>query len=358
MATAHVARQDRAERTAAKVAAAQAVLVEQVAALQSGEDWERFLAVQTRLHQYSPNNVMLISVQHAQAFTEGRVDSPDVRYVAGFQTWKALGRSVDKGQRGYAVLAPMLSRRKLGGDGEAAGGTVGKDDGPLPTSVGEHHLVLRGFRVEHVFEVGQTSGDPIPEPAPPQLLQGEAPIGLGAATAALIEERGYSVDTVPDAAAIGGANGRTDWGARSVVVRADMDDAAIVKTLLHEAAHVLLHEGPPGRFLDRAVKEVEAESVAYVVAAAHGMRTDGYSFPYVAGWAGRDAVSAVRATQGRVASASKAIIDVSPAAHVPGGKVPGAKAALEHARTAAGHLQCGSEVAPLGSGPEPSVVVA
>jgi hypothetical protein len=358
MATAHVARQDRAERTAAKVAAALAVLVEQVAVLQSGEDWERFLAVQTRLHQYSPNNVMLISVQHAQAFAEGRVDSPDVRYVAGFQTWKALGRSVDKGQHGYAVLAPVLSRRKLGGDGEAGGRTVGKEDGPLPTLAEEHHLVPRGFRVEHVFELGQTSGEPIPEPAPPQLLQGEAPIGLGAATAALIEERGYSVDTVPDAGAIGGANGRTDWGARSVVVRADMDDAAVVKTLLHEAAHVLLHEGPPGRFLDRTVKEVEAESVAYVVAAAHGMCTDGYSFPYVAGWAGRDAVSAVRATQGRVASVSKAIIDVSPAAHVPGGKVPGAEAALEHARTAtAGHLQCGGEVAPLGSDPESSVVV-
>jgi hypothetical protein len=357
MSTVRVASQDQAERTAARVAAAQTVLLEQVAALQSGEDWERFLAAQARLHQYSPNNVMLISAQHAQAFAEGRVDSPEVRYVAGFQTWKALGRSVGKGQHGYAVLAPMLTRRKRGADEEAAGRAVGVEDGP--TSVEEHRLVLRGFRVEHVFELGQTSGEPIPEPAPPQLLQGEAPVGLGVATAALIEGHGYSVDTVPDAAAIGGANGRTDWGARSVVVRADMDDAAMVKTLLHEAAHVLLHEGAPGRFLDRAVKEVEAESVAFVVAAAHGMRTDGYSFPYVAGWAGRDAVSAVRATQGRVASASKAIIAVSPAAKVSGGKVPGAEAALEHARTAArGHLQHAGEVDRSGIEAESSVVVA
>jgi hypothetical protein len=358
MPTESILRGQRTERTAAKVAAAQAVLVEQVAALQSGEDWQRFLAVQARLHQYSPNNVMLISVQHVRAFAEGRLDSPDVRDVAGFHTWKALGRSVDKGQQGYAVLAPMLSRRKLGGDGEAGARTVGKEDGPLPTSVEEHRLVLRGFRVEHVFELGQTSGEPIPEPAPPQLLLGEAPVGLGAATAALIEERGFSVDTVPDAAAIGGANGRTDWAARSVVVRADMDDAAMVKTLLHEAAHVLLHEGSPGQYLPRQVKEVEAESVAYVVAAAHGMRTEGYSFPYVAGWAGRDAVSAVRATQGRVASAAKAIIAVSPAAHVSGGKVSGAEAALEHARSAAGHSHHGGEIDRPGPDAGPNLVGA
>ena len=133
----------------------------------------------------------------------------------------------------------------------------------------------------------------------------------------------------------------------------------MVKTLLHEAAHVLLHEGPPGRLLDRAVKEVEAESVAYIVGAAHGMRTDGYSFPYVAGWAGRDAAAAVRATQARVASASKTIIAVSPAAHDPGGKVPGAEAALERRRAVAakqsGHP---GEVDPLVSEADSGAVVA
>jgi hypothetical protein len=58
-----------------------------------------------------------------------------------------------------------------------------------------------------------------------------------------------------------------------VLVRSDMDEAAMVKTLIHGAAHVLLHTSPPGTYLRRAVKEVEAESVAYVVASAHGMST-------------------------------------------------------------------------------------
>ena len=63
----------------------------------------------------------------------------------------------------------------------------------------------------------------------------------------------------------------------------------MVKTLIHEAAHVLLHQTPPAPHLPRAMKEVEAESVAYVVASVHGMATDDYSFPYVAGWAGKGA---------------------------------------------------------------------
>jgi len=35
----------------------------------------------------------------------------------------------------------------------------------------------------------------------------------------------------------------------------------------------------------RGVKEVEAESVAYLVAGSHGLDTGGYTFPYVTGWA-------------------------------------------------------------------------
>src|SRR5690348_5812670 len=100
-----------------------------------------------------------------------------------------------------------------------------------------------------------------------------------------------------------------------VLVRADMDDAAQVKTLIHEAAHVLLHEDPPGRCLPKALREVEAESVAFVVSAVHGMTTDDYSFPYVASWAGEDARAAVAHTQARVAGAAKTIIAISPAEH-------------------------------------------
>ncbi len=322
-----------AEHAQAKVDAALSVLADEVAALRSGEDWQRFLSFQARLHAYSANNVLLVYAQHAQAFAEGRVATPEPTYVAGFHTWKTLGRSVEKGQRGYAILAPVTGVRRVAIDEVGHARPLGRDETAGPGEHEERRSALRGFKVEHVFDVDQTQGAPVPEPQRPSLLTGVAPEGLGAAIAGLIEESGFSVSTVPDAAALGGANGRTDFVERTVVVRGDIDDAAMVKTLLHEAGHVLLHEAEPGRTLARKVQEVEAESVAFVVAAAHGMDTSGYSFPYVAAWAGSDHIDVVSATQRRVAQAAQALIAASPAPHVDGGRAPGAELALHRSQS-------------------------
>jgi len=329
------ARHESAERAAGRIAVAQETLAAEVAALRSGEDWRRYLGFQAKLHSYSPNNVLLVARQHARAFADGLVPSAEPTYVAGFNTWRALGRAVNKGQHGYAILAPCRYDRRVAVDPEGHTRSLAKTDTPAEGERVEARKVLAGFRVEYVFDVSQTTGVELAEPPRPALLQGEAPPGLGVAVLALIEDSGFQVDTVPGAGAIGGANGQTNWASRTVVVRADMDDAAMVKTLVHEAAHVLLHEGPPGQYLSRATKEVEAESVAYVVASTHGMATAGvYSFPYVAAWAGEDGAKAVVATQGRVAKAARQIIEASPALHLSGGKVPGADAAVAAARSA------------------------
>lgn len=317
-----LSRQQRAEQAAAKVEAAQQILAERLAALRSGEDWMEFLRFQAQLHQYSPNNVMLIYFQHAAAFAQGRVATAEPTYVAGFHTWRSLGRTVDRGQRGYAVLAPVIGVQRLAVDRSGAAGIIGSDNALGGDEAETRRRVLRGFRIEHVFEAGQTSGRPLPEPVRPRLLAGVAPAGLGEAITALIEGRGFELGVAASAAEIGGANGITDWVSRRVTVRTDMDDAARVKTLIHEAAHVLLHEQSPGRYLDRGLKEVEAESVAYLVASVHGMATDDYSFPYVATWAGEDLAGALRATQTRVARASKLIIEASPVPHHDGGRLP------------------------------------
>ena len=197
------------------------------------------------------------------------------------------------------------------------------DDKPGPGEQEARQPFMRGFTVEKVFSAEQTSGEPIPAPPAPQLLAGEAPRGLGEAVLNLIESRGFTVSTVPAASYLQGANGLTDFLAKTVQVRADMDDAAMVKTLIHEAAHVLLHNPddattPPP--LPRSHLEVEAESVAFVVARTHGMPTDDYSFPYVAAWAGDNPDKVIAKTAQRVAAAAKDIIAISPAEHAHGGK--------------------------------------
>jgi hypothetical protein len=272
-------------------------------------------------------NVWLLTSQHHEAWEKGLVSTPWPTCVAGFQTWRQLGRSVDRGQRGYQILAPNRHLRRVAVDEGGNARTLVDDE---PVEVGERiekQQVIRGFRIEHSWDVAQTSGDPLPEPPTPRLLHGEAPAGLWDTVAAQLHDRGYSVRLVGSAADLQGANGRVTWASRLVEVRADMDEASRCKSLLHEAAHCLLHDPaapepkvgrrPPGR----GAREVEAESVAFIVADAHGMATDDYTFPYVAVWAGQDGSEVVKNAATRVASAAREIITASPIAHGTGGMV-------------------------------------
>lgn len=325
-------RQVWGERVAAKLAAAQERQAVEVGALRSGEDWRRVLDFQAKLQVYSSSSSTLIAAGHAEAFEQGLVGSVDPGYVAGFATWRAFGRSVDRGQHGCMILASCRADRRVALDADGNARRPGRGEMPGEGERVESRRVVSGFRVEHVFSVQQTSG--VVLPARPRVLAGEAPRGLGAVVLELIASHGFSVDTVADADTIGGANGVTAWELRAVVVRADMVDAAMVKTLIHEAVHVLGHGEAPGWLLARPLEEVEAESVAFVVASVDGMATDGYSFPYVAGWAGEDGSRAAAATQARVAQVARRIIDASPASRLAGGRPPGADAAIVAARTA------------------------
>jgi hypothetical protein len=166
----------------------------------------------------------------------------------------------------------------------------------------------------HVWDISQTDGKPIPERPRPTLLQGQAPEGLWEGLAAQIEARGFTVTAVPAAAAIGGANGLTDYVTGEVSVRMDMDHAARVKTLAHELGHVMLH-GPdnPDACLHRGIAEVEAESVALMIGAAHGLDTASYTVPYVSCWAsslpGKSPVEVVTATAERVRATAVTVLD-------------------------------------------------
>nr|MDQ3573472.1 ImmA/IrrE family metallo-endopeptidase [Actinomycetota bacterium] len=103
------------------------------------------------------------------------------------------------------------------------------------------------------------------------------------------------------------ANGRTDFAARTISVRADLSPAQAAKTLAHELAHAALHDGKAYMTACRGVVEVEAESVAYIVSTAAGLPTDGYSLPYVAHWSAGD-TGLVRSTAERVISCARRIV--------------------------------------------------
>ena len=185
-----------------------------------------------------------------------------------------------------------------------------------------------GARPAYVWDASQTDGEPLPVPPAPTLLEGEAPSGLWDGLAGQIRGAGFEVLRVPHEGMICGANGMTDYEARTVAVRENMDPAAQVKTLAHELAHVVMHDPDDEEARQhRGIREVEAESVALMIGAAHGMDTTGYTIPYVSTWAarvdGQEPVQVVQSTGERVRKTALAILDQLDTLQVGDGTPPG-----------------------------------
>lgn len=262
--------------TRAETTAIHAELDAKLAALVTSDDWRAALDVAARFPRYSPNNVLWLMLQADQR-------GISLERVAGFKAWQALGRQVRKGETALRVLAPAKYKT-------------------TDEKTGEDRWQLRGFTTACVFDISQTDGDDLPD-VRPDLLSGDAS-GLDDVVA-LIRGAGFTFALVPPNE-LGSANGTTDHSTRSVVVRDDMSPTQTLKTTVHEYAHVLLH-GECGYRADRGRLEIEAESVAYVVLTHAGITPDGYSLPYVAGWATGD-LDKIRATTETVITTAHRII--------------------------------------------------
>lgn len=255
-------------------------LVERIEALTTSDDWKAMLDTAAKFHNYSFSNVMLILWQR-----------PDASRVAGFKTWQSLGRTVRKGEKAMRILAPLLVNK-----------TDEDEHGEKKT-----RKVLVGFRPVPVFDIAQTDGAPI-DAIEPVRLTGEAAAGIVEGITKQITDAGFSV-TYDGAGWSPSKNGETNFTTKSVTIRSGLAPVQSVKTLIHELAHVLLHEPVPGEARGhRGLGEVEAESVAYVVAQSLGIDTSDYSLPYVALWAKGD-VKQVRSTGTRVVNAAHGILN-------------------------------------------------
>lgn len=259
-------------------------LVAAIEDLVSGEDWRAFLEASQRLRSYSASNVLLILSQF-----------PGATRVGGYRTWKGLGYQVRRGERGIAVLAPIVTRRRRLDDHE--------DDDHEDNDQPEVVRILRGFRVVHVFDISQCDGPPWPEVAP-TLLTGDAPATLWDGLAAQVQAAGFTLRRGD----CGAANGRTDFAARTVCVRDDVEALQAVKTLTHELAHALLHDGSEYSLGCRGRAEVEAESVAFLVLSAARLDAGSYSFAYVARWSEGNPKQVAK-TADRVITCTRTIVD-------------------------------------------------
>ncbi|MDP3713773.1 MAG: ArdC-like ssDNA-binding domain-containing protein [Mycobacteriales bacterium] len=296
----------------ARLEALHARLLDAVAQLTSADGWQQMLRTAAALPTYSPHNILLITTQR-----------PDATAVAGFNTWKQVGRAVRKGEKGIAILAPVLRRssqsaleRGTPADSPAAPSPDGTpSQAPDGGEAGSVARRLSGFRIVHVFDISQTDGPDLPAPPEAVRLEGDAPTGLIDGLSEQIIGEGYQLIRhhfdVPHPG-LERANGVTDYFAKTVLIRPGLSDAQASKTLAHELGHVLLHApGSRPAGLTREQAEVEAESVAYVVTSAHGLDSSSYTVPYVAGWAGTDPALVARSAE-RVLTTARTVLTRTP----------------------------------------------
>lgn len=226
----------------------------------NSDKYKALLHTMSKFYNYSANNCLLIATQ-----------CPEASFVAGYGSWKTnFNRFVKPGAKAIFIKAPCKYKKK------------GED-----TDEEEERL---GFRAAHVFDISDT-----------EQIPGTPVVTIG------VDNLSGSVHNYSDLLSCltccadvqvlyekikGGANGfYTEKEYPHIVIKRDMSEIQTIKTLIHELAHSKLHSSSnkdeeEKEKKDRNQKELEAESVAYIVCQHYGLDTSDYSFPYVLGWAG------------------------------------------------------------------------
>jgi DNA primase len=250
--------QDRAQR----LAALRIRLQDAARKVRTADDWARCLLVAARLPAETWPNVLLISSR-----------KPDATLVKGYEAWRAAGRQVNRDEQGIEIFpATRLPRGHRREPGDDERGRSWRD--------ADH--------VGYVWDLSQTSGQPLPAqvtaPAPP----GEAPPGLWDALCWLARREGFAVEREPGCP----DDGTTLWAARRIRILPGLTAGPAIWALAHQLGHVLLHDTiahAAGATTTgcQGVRRAEADSVAFITCVRHGVPV-AQTFSSPQAWAGSD----------------------------------------------------------------------
>ena len=268
-----------------------------VAEIFTSEKYTEYLNTMAKFHNYSFNNTLLIAMQ-----------KPEATLVAGYQAWqKKFNRQVKRGEKGIQIIAPapFKEKQEIEKTDPETGEIVIGEDGQPETEVVER--VITRFRVTTVFDVSQTTGEPIPEFEVSE-LEGDVLIYHDFMEAlkmvAPVPIRFIEID--------GEEKGFYQLVDKYIAVQPGMSEAQTMKTAVHETAHAVLHDRDQmeaeGIVKDQLTREVEAESVAYVVCNHFGLDTSEYSFSYIASWSSGKNMKELRASMDTIRKTSADMI--------------------------------------------------
>lgn len=244
----------------------------------TSENYRNYLKVMSKFTSYSWSNTLLIALQFPQASV-----------VAGYKKWQEMNRQVKAGEKGIRIIAPCIKKIKVQ-DENSPDETVDENilAGGTGTEIEKKEIKKLYFKAISVFDISQTEGDPLPS------------LGVNSLSGS-VDEYQHFLDAVISLADVpvrfdevpGSAKGYYSHSCKEIVLQAGMSELQTIKTVVHEVTHSKLHDKDfmkeKGIKKDRQTKEVEAESVAYIVCQHYGLDTSEYSFGYIAGWSsGRD----------------------------------------------------------------------
>ena len=258
--------------------------------------YQEYLKTMAKFHNYSFNNTMLIAMQR-----------PDATLVTSYKNWQSMGRQVMKGEKGITIIAPapykkMKEKEVLDENQRPIMGTDGK---PKTEKV---EVTVPHFKAVTVFDIAQTSGEPIQTLAPELLTAAVQDFDSFMQAIQKISPVPIRFDEID-----GNANGYYHNADKEIVIKKGLSESQTLKTAIHETAHAKLHDREIMESLgvekDRLTKEVEAESVAYCVCSSFGLDTSDYSFPYIAGWSSSREMKEMKASMDVIRKTAGEMID-------------------------------------------------
>lgn len=237
-------------------------LKEGIKAYLNSDHYKEFLTKMSQFNQYSSRNLRLILAQ-----------KPDASYLAPYNTWRRFDRYVKRGEKALSVIIPVTYVKK-----DQQGQPILDKNGRPETGM--------TFRLKPTtFDVSQTEGKEMPKAA--EVKEQLTDLDYANFYRALMSIAKTNDVSVRFEEMENSRQGYYSPLENQIVLRSnDMNKSQIIKTFIHETAHSELHHAnnPQREQLTRSTAELQAESVAYVVASYYGIDTSEYSFNYLAGW--------------------------------------------------------------------------
>ena len=234
------------------------------------EQFKSFLDTMSKFHNYSLNNIHLLKMQN-----------PNVSRVASFNKWKAdFDRTVKKGSKALKIWVPYQVKTSIPVHQKEL------DFTPAENEMEQKEIIVTRFKLGNVFDVSQTEGKELPKAI--HELTGDVKDYEDLYRAAKAVSMDNQVPISFEEIKRESTNGYYSPDENRIVISKGLKgQEQILKTIFHEMAHADLHRGSNAQYGDDQYRkqELQAESVAYVVANHFGFDTSSYSFGYLAIWA-------------------------------------------------------------------------